>query len=55
MVPMHKPSATLGVDGMFCLTDVMFVTECECDYVNDVGSGEGNGAKTRKTLSLNVV
>lgn len=40
---------------MFCLTDVMFVTECECDYVNGVGSLDGNGAKSRKTLSLNIL
>lgn len=55
MLPVHKSSTTLDVDGMFCLTDVMFVTECECDYVNDVGSGNGNGAKSRKTVSVNVL
>lgn len=55
MVPVHEPSATLGVNGMFSLTDMMFVTECKCDYVNNVGSADGNGAKSRETVPVNVI
>lgn len=49
------PSATLDVEGMFCLTNVMFVAECESDYAKDVGSGNGNGAKSRKAVPVNVL